>query len=518
MSTLRILSGMAVADFRERTRRPSFIVALALVAWLAYAVAVGRISIRLGHYQGIVNSAWLGGLIAVVVSTVLGWFGFFLINNSIDLDRRAGTGEVIAATAISRTQYSFAKWLSNFAVLALLVVLLMLASVFLHWRYLRHDSIDLFALLAPLVMIDVPLLALVSACAVLFEAVRFLRGGIGNALWLIGFGMVMAVFSTLATGSRAALDPVGLALLTSSMGAAAKSAFPAYHGGWALTLEPHGQLERFQWAGVDWAAGIVMARLLWVLVALGIALLAAGFLDRFDPAAVHSRRRHDTAKRQTPTASTYDPVPGIGIEVLPPAVRQFSAGYRVIAELRLLLRGASPFWCLVALGLSVGGLFAGSPAARGIVLLLAWIWPVMIWSAMGCREAREGTREIAFSCPHPLRMQLPAQWLAGLVIAALVSCGILLRLLISGDAAALAAWCTAAAFIPSLALALGVMSGTSKVFEVVYVLLCYVGPLNGVAALDFIGMRSRPDPFQWLGLSLACIAIAFFWRWRQLNR
>jgi hypothetical protein len=34
---------------------------------------------------------------------------------------------------------------------------------------------------------------------------------------------------------------------------------------------------------------------------------------------------------------------------------------------------------------------------------------------------------------------------------------------------------------------LGVVSGTSKVFEVIYMLLCYAGPLNGVAALDFVG-------------------------------
>lgn len=52
MNTLRVVSGVAFADFRERTRRPSFLVALALVAWLAYAVAVGRISLRLGQYQG----------------------------------------------------------------------------------------------------------------------------------------------------------------------------------------------------------------------------------------------------------------------------------------------------------------------------------------------------------------------------------------------------------------------------------------------------------------------------------
>ncbi len=518
MSTLRVLSGMALADFRERTRRPSFLVALSIIAWLAYAVAVGRISLRLGPYQGVVNSAWLGSLIALVASSVLGWFGFFLVNNSIDLDRRTGTGEVIAATAISRAQYTLAKWLSNFAVLALLVALLMLASVFLHWRYLHRAPIDLFALLSPLVMIDLPLLALVAACAVLFESVRLLRGGVGNALWLVGFSMMAALFSKVAAGNLAALDPLGLALMTSAMGAAVTSAFPTYHGGFALTLVPHGELQRFHWAGVSWSAGIVLARLLWVGIAVGLALLAAGLFDRFDSATASWRPPPDTPKRQTPTASTTDrPGEDTSAGVLPAAARRFSVGYRVLVELRLLLKGASLFWYAVALALAVGGFFATSPGARGIMLLLAWVWPVLIWSSMGCREAREGTSEVVFSCPRPLRLLLPAQWIAGLIVAVLASCGILLRLIAAGDAASLAAWGAAAVFVPSLALMLGVVSGTSKVFEVIYVLLCYVGPLNGVAALDFIGMHSSPVPLLWLGLSVGCIAIALSWRWRQLQ-
>jgi hypothetical protein len=253
------------------------------------------------------------------------------------------------------------------------------------------------------------------------------------------------------------------------------------------------------------------------LVAVALALLAAGFFDRFDPAIDASRHPPPRTKQQTPTGST----PGrkherMSAGVLPAVVRRFSAPYLVLVELRVLLKGARPFWYLVALALAVGGFFTTSPAARGVILLLAWIWPVLIWSAMGCREAREGTSEVAFSCPHPLRM-FAAQWLAGVIVAVLASCGVLFRLISSDDTALLGTWGAAVVFIPSLALMFGVMSGTSKLFEVTYVLLCYVGPLNGVAALDFIGMGSSPSPLKWLGLSAISVAIALSWRWRRLN-
>ena len=260
-----------------------------------------------------------------------------------------------------------------------------------------------------------------------------------------------------------------------------------------------------------------MERLLWLAVAAALALLAAGSFDRFDPATRRWRNPTDGTRQQTATIST----PGrkherMSAAVLPAAIRRFSACYLVLVELRVLLKGARPFWYLVALALAVVGLFTTSPAARGVVLLLTWIWPVLIWSGMGCREAREGTSEVAFSCPHPLRM-LAAQWFAGVIVAVLAGCGVLLRLVISGDAASLGTWGAAVVFIPSLALMLGAVSGTSKIFEVTYVLLCYVGPLNGIAALDFIGMGSPLAPLMWFGLAVASVAIGLSWRWRQLN-
>ena len=49
------------------------------------------------------------------------------------------------------------------------------------------------------------------------------------------------------------------------------------------------------------------------------------------------------------------------------------------------------------------------------------------------------------------------------------------------------AWVTGAFFIPSLALALGSWSGSNKLFEVVYLLWWYAGPMSQVEALNFMG-------------------------------
>jgi len=74
-----------------------------------------------------------------------------------------------------------------------------------------------------------------------------------------------------------------------------------------------------------------------------------------------------------------------------------------VAELRILLRGARPWWHLLALGLFVAMLVSPISLARGI-LPYAWLWPVLLWSKMGVEERRHGTSQILFSAPHPLRI------------------------------------------------------------------------------------------------------------------
>jgi len=81
----------------------------------------------------------------------------------------------------------------------------------------------------------------------------------------------------------------------------------------------------------------------------------------------------------------------------------------------------------------------------------------------------------------------------------------------------LIAFLSAALFIPSLALALGVWSHSSKPFEILYITLWYLGPLNKTPGLDFIGANSAGYPEFYIPLAIALIAFAFFGRSRQLR-
>ena len=186
-----------------------------------------------------------------------------------------------------------------------------------------------------------------------------------------------------------------------------------------------------------------------------------------------------------------------------------------------MLWGVPRAWWLVALGLMVAGAFTPLAVARGFIVPFAWIWPLLLWSAMGAREQRHQTSALLRSAPHPLARQLPATWIAGAAIAFALGAPVMARLALSGDGMGLAALVTGAVFVPSMALALGVWSGSGKLFEVLYLALWYLGPMNRVPVLDYVGVSSETVAGgAWQGFAVATMvlcALAALGRRRQFG-
>jgi hypothetical protein len=137
------------------------------------------------------------------------------------------------------------------------------------------------------------------------------------------------------------------------------------------------------------------------------------------------------------------------------------------------------------------------------------------------RERRDQTSQLLFSAPHPIARQLPAVGCAGVVLGLLTGSGFALRLVLGGNWRGLAAWLIGAVFIPSLALALGVWSGTGKPFEILYTLLWYLGPMHATVPLDFMGSAPATAltrvPLIYLALAAGMALAAVAGRQRQLR-
>jgi hypothetical protein len=179
-----------------------------------------------------------------------------------------------------------------------------------------------------------------------------------------------------------------------------------------------------------------------------------------------------------------------------------------------MLKGKQWWWYVVAAGLSVACFVSPLDSARGGVLLAAWLWPILVWSSMGSREKRYATESLIFSSPGALPRQLPAVLIAGVIVSLLTAGGIGLRLLLRGDLPGVEVFLAGTVFIPSLALALGVWSGSGKAFEAIYTVWWYVGPANHTPGLDFMGLSAATsEPLNYTIAAVALLGVAY-WRRR----
>ena len=573
MTTANYLYNQTRADVLGRLRSYTLLVALALMIALTYffvpADDASYVSLILGSgYRGLYNSAWIGASVTRLSLTWLTLIGFYVVKGNITQDEHSGVGQIIASTQISKPTYIFGKWLSNFIVILSMIFFLIIATGAMQLIRAEDMQINLWDLTAPLLIILLPVMALVSALAVLFETITPLRGSAGNILYFFLIAIFLSptvlgagiIEDNMFTGFQQAV-PGSVADISCCLIFKSPDANP--------TLWPLTRLNTFIWTGIEWTSSNLLGRLWFVGFALSTVVLAAGFFDRFDTSSnglllfqarlvtnlklSFERRwlrlvlrwpRLRELSMRTPMdrirsviagkwkshsiseglhQDTAVPAEQVSLSSLTATKSRFSFGSTLMAELRLMLKGHPWWWYLGAAGLVIASSLTSLDFAYRWLLPLAWVWPMAIWSAMGTREKRHRTDQIIFSSPRPILRQLPATWLAGFVITGAMGSVVLIRLLLAADGLAAMSWLAAALFIPSLALALGIIAGRRKVFEIVYLVIWYGGPMNQVKMLDFMFL----DPVGtidlsaiWLvtGFAIALMVLALFGRQRQLIR
>jgi hypothetical protein len=359
----RVLYHMVKADFLERVRRYSFLVILA--------------------YRGVYNSAWIGMLMAINCSTFLSLCGFYVVKNSVERDSQTRVGRILAATP--KVFYTVAKTVSNFAVLASMVLVLMAAAVAMQWLRPEARPISLWELWSPFLLVTLPAMFITGSLALLFETLPVLRGGVGNVIYFFVWTF------EIAGGAEAHInDLAGINILSTSTQQALARLDPSGKiTKFNLTIGGDHASRTFLWNGVDWTPRLVAGRLLWLAVGLGVAALASVFFHRFDPAREKIREKKVKVKSNAAVddaAILVEPgAPKPAHATLTPlGARGHSRFARlVLSELSLMVKGLQWWWYAVAAGLLVAEFLSPTAQARQGVLLAAWIWPALVWSRWG---------------------------------------------------------------------------------------------------------------------------------------
>ena len=556
MKGFNAVYNIALADFLERIRRFSFLVVLGVTAAAGYSMVpppdASYNGFVIAGCRGVYNSPWIGTIVGITVVCLLSLIGFHLVKDSVGRDYETRVGQIVAATPVSRFEYIVGKWLSNLSVLASILLVLTVVAVIM--RLVRGEAppLDLPGLVAPIWLISLPVLAWVSAFAVLFETIPLLRGSFGYVIYMALWMWMLLVISVLPMFVKPAEiaphnDFMGISTSIADMARSmAEQGFDASSGTTDIGQPTEGRtVEHFMWKGVGWWPGQAFGRFLWLTGSFAVVLLSAIPFDRFDPAGRRrgkpskakgseaKRRGIFSRKRGTPVSETgvttaqtggqADEDSPVTYETITPPVASTRNNLWTIAifELRLLLAGRNNWWYIGALLSIVLSGAMTSEGMRALFLAIAWFWPATAWSLLGNREAQYQSSAIVFSARRPVMTQLPAMWLAGALLALVMGSGHILRLLITGDPAQVLAIAAGAAFVPALALALGIATNGSRAFQIVYPVLCYVGLSGRFIWLDYKGINPETTaagvPLLYLVLAAALLAIAAKGRARRIR-
>ncbi|MEU3108316.1 hypothetical protein ACWHAN_23300 [Streptomyces albidoflavus] len=488
---LRTLAGLTAGDFKDRVRRPVHLVVLLAavgLGCLAVPPADGRwVILALGEYRGTYTSAYVGVATALAGGLWLTLGGFYVVRKGLARDEETRVGQILAATPARTVLLLAAKFLSNFLVLASMLGVLAVTALCLQLVRGEDRGVDPVALFQPFLVMALPLLALTAAAALLFETVPVLRGGLGNIAWFC-VALVVGIKGQSADapfggfGAGPAADSLRAAL-TEEFGKAGDHTFSL-----GLTQIPE-PLTPFRWDGFTFGGDFLVSRLLLVAAAVALALLPALWFGRHDPTRGGPADGASPAADAPAPVPAYAPAPAAALALALPRTAAERGGRtfgRLLAgEVRILAGGVSPWWWAVAAALTVAGLTLPLDAVTGLVLPAVWIWPVLVWSRLGSLPVEHGLEGLLGAYPAP-RRRLLAAWGSGVVLTAVLGVAPLLRMAFAADLPGLAAWLGGVLFIPSLALLLGVVCRTHRVFQVVYLPLWYL-VVNQVAALDFMG-------------------------------
>ena len=525
MSALRAVFGVALADFRERSRSSQLLVVPVLVAYFAKVVTVDSTLVVADQYTGVPTAAWYGGMVMGIGTTVLLLAGFPLVKGSLARDRQTNVAPLVGTSPIPDWQYLIGKWISNVAVLSIATAVLALAT---NVAFILDGTgaLNPLPLWLPFILVTVPAMGFVGAATLCFETIGFLRGTAGTVLYFLV--VLTAISASLVTSVP--IDLTGIALLRDSMGTAITTQYPAFEGPirtFAYT-STGGAVNTFRWPGLAVTQQTVGSRLPIVALTGGLLSIAPVAFDRFNepssrvPAFLRRHSPDDMAESNDTTAQgpVSSAATSFDIDSLAPVESgEFDSVRVVMTELRMALRGHRRLWYLACIAGFVSTAVVPLQSLKTVVIPLVLLLALPVWSALGLREQTYRTEELVFVASNPLRL-LSVSYVVGVVFGAILILPALVRLVMNGTPAALIGPLVAIGCLPAVALAAGILSSQPSVFEIAYLTAWYIGPMNGVEPLDYIRADPSTSPtvsVAYLALMVVALAVAVLGRRRQLR-
>ncbi|WP_428327394.1 hypothetical protein [Mucilaginibacter sp.] len=489
---MKYIYSIIKADYLQRTRSYSFLITLAITIYAAYSFVppptASYTTLNVVGYKGVYNAAWVGHVSAMMTAIMLSLYGFFLVNSGIKKDIDTEVGLIIATTPITNFGYLLSKLLSNFLVLLTIAGITFIISIVMFFVRTTGQPFITSDFIFPYLFFVLPALFTISALAIAGEVFLRKRTILQYVAFIFLFGVIMANVNGQKNNTVAVfIDPFGVRTMVQSVKDKINT---QYHENiqainLGFTFNHRQGFKTFEWNGIAWTSIFFLSRLVWISFSLALVYFSSFFFHRFDFKQPLSKKKKTAITIQDTPAISIAPA-GISRESLPPVVADYSIFPFIKTELLLLLRQGPQWLWLINGGLWISMLFVPLNIAYAYLLPVLLFMQVTRWSDLATKEKTNRLHYFTYSSYKPLQRMLPSQLLAGIVMALALLAPVLLRCLITADLFSVINIINGCLFIVLLAVCFGIVSGSKKLYEIIFFLLTYL-IIDKAPFADFIG-------------------------------
>ncbi|MDN3581132.1 hypothetical protein [Mucilaginibacter flavus] len=505
---MKYINSIIKADYLQRTRSYAFLITLAITFYAAYSFVppptASYTTLNVVGYKGVYNSAWVGYVSGMMTAIMLSMYGFFLVNGGIKKDIDTEVGLIIATTPITNFGYLLSKMLSNFLVLLTIAGCTFVVSIVMFFVRTSGSPFIFSNFLIPYSLFVLPAMLVISSLAVIAEVFLGRRSILQYIAFFFFFGILMANINQQKNETLAVfIDPFGVRTMTSSIKNHINIKYHEHIEGINLgfTFNSKRGFKTFEWNGIAITSVFLLSRLLWLIISFVLVYFSSFFFHRFDFKQSGNKKKKLKIDEPNTDGAMFAPT-GINRALMPPLVTDYGILPFIKTELLLLIRKGSKWLWLLSIGVAISMLFAPVNISHAYILPALWFLQVTRWSEITTKEETNRLHYFTYASYKPLQRMLPAQLLAGIIIAVVLAAPLIARYAVMADGYAIINIISGAIFIVLLAGCLGIVSGGKKIFEIFFFLLTYTVTQN-IPVADYLGAVKHDSHMAYIAVILA---------------
>ncbi|MBW6408690.1 hypothetical protein [Clostridium weizhouense] len=521
---------IGISDFLDRIRRKSIFISTLLMMYISYLFFPQNNSsfyYTLNYnfegffYRGIYNSVWLGWIATIAFISVITLIGFYFVRNSIKRERELLIGEITASMEAKSWIFIFGKTFGNLLFLLLQMVIVIFITIIMQFVRGESYSFEVIKLVTPFFILAVPTCFIIAVIAIIFDIIPILRNSFGNVAYFFAWSGICV--ASLGESKSYLADVFGMNTTARIILEQFKNNFDEFKDIDSFSLGTNGPLHdninTFVMDNVNIDITVFIGRLFWIVIGILVLFLIAIFFKRSSlirtKVSTRIKKGMDIKQKEFNTEKRI---------VLSKIFenKTYSNNFNIIlSELKIMFSTCNLWWYLTMVLCSIGVFFAKGENLYKLLIPIMWISPIFIWSKLGTIQMNFNMENYLVTYKNYRKSQMYNSVIAGILFTIIINISIIIKFILLENFLGVIYILMGIFFVNAFGMFMGNITKNSTAFEIIYIILWYVGMLNDFTSLDFLGLTkiavSKHIPIMYLVVGIILIIASILIKKNRIN-